>query len=111
MFLSFKNNYLYLHRNKTDDDMNIKKKIKECGWTVSKLAEELGIKQASLSTIINGDNPSYQTLKKIADKLGISVSELVREEEEPTIISCPICGGTFSLEVKPKSRADNRKQA
>ncbi len=82
--------------------MNIKKKIKECGWTVSGLAEELGMKQASLSTIINGENPSYQTLKKIADKLGITVSELVREEEEPSIISCPLCGGTFILEAKTK---------
>lgn len=85
--------------------MNIKKVIKDKGWTLDKLANEMtnkngqkGITQASVSQIING-NPTLDKLQEIASIIGISVSELVSEGEEDTnTITCPKCGTKFKME-------------
>ena len=87
--------------------MDIKKKIKEAGLTLDKVASKMtktvdgktvvGISQPSLSAIING-NPSYSKLKEIADIIGISVSQLVADEEPNTnTIKCPKCGAELTL--------------
>lgn len=89
--------------------MNIKKVIKENGWTLEKLASEMtnkngdkGISQASVSQLING-NPTLDKLQEIASIIGISVSELVKEEDEHSqSIKCPYCKRNFKVELKPK---------
>ena len=85
--------------------MNIKKVLKNRGWTMERLASEMknkngekGVSQASVSQLING-NPTFDKLQEIADILGITVSELVSDEEEignPSII-CPKCGAKFEF--------------
>lgn len=56
-----------------------------------------GISQASVSQIING-NPTLDKLQEIASILGISVSELVRDDENRSpSITCPKCGAKFEL--------------
>lgn len=67
--------------------MNIKKVIKEHGWTLERLAAEMrgkdgkkGISQPSVSSIVNG-NPTFDKLQEIADIIGVSVSELVRDSD------------------------------
>lgn len=87
--------------------MDIKKVIKERGWTLEKLAAEMtnkhggkGITQPTVSQIING-NPSLDKLKEIASIIGVTVSDLLRDEEDNVII-CPNCGA--KLEIK---KADN----
>ncbi len=88
--------------------MNIKKAIKDNGWTLDQLANEMtnrkgekGISQSSVSQIING-NPTLDKLQEIANIIGISVSELVREEGESpvTSLTCPHCGKEIKIEVK-----------
>ncbi len=79
--------------------MNIKKVIKDKGWTLDALAKEMtnksgqkGIAQASVSQIING-NPTLDKLQEIASIIGVSVSELV--SDNPTDLAsniCPHCG-------------------
>lgn len=66
--------------------MDIKKVIKESGWTLERLAAEMtnknglkGISQPSVSQIVNG-NPTLDKLQEIARIIGIPVSELVRDE-------------------------------
>jgi len=66
--------------------MNIKEHIQNKGFTISQVASlmtnksgEKGITQSSLSQIING-NPSLDKLKEISNIIGISVSELLRDE-------------------------------
>ena len=54
--------------------LNIKKIIKNKGYSVSSLAEKIGMKQVSLSRIING-NPTVETLNKIATALDVDVRE------------------------------------
>ncbi len=53
--------------------------------------------QSSLSQIING-NPSLDKLREIASILGISVSELLKEDGEDILhFTCPKCGAKLKL--------------
>ena len=62
---------------------------------------EKGISQASVSQLING-NPTIDKLQEIASILGISVSELVKGDEEMTnnYIICPECGTKIEFKKK-----------
>jgi transcriptional regulator with XRE-family HTH domain len=82
--------------------MNIKKKIQQNGMTLAMVAEKIGIKAPTLSTIINSNNPKFESLQKIADAIGISVSELVSDSEEnkSATIQCPHCGKPITIEAK-----------
>lgn len=87
--------------------MNIKKVINEHGWTIERLAKEMigrngekGISQPSLSQLINGGNPTYKKLQEIANIIGVSVSELVREESDSTSITCPHCGREIRIKAE-----------
>lgn len=89
--------------------MTIKEKIQERGFTVSQVAALMtnkngvkGITQSSLSQIING-NPSLDKLREIASIIGISVSELLREDGEHSA-TCPNCGQEFDVILKPKTK-------
>ncbi len=75
--------------------MNIAQRIKERGLTLDYVASRLtnrdggtGISQPSMSSLING-NPSFARLKEIAGIIGISVSELVRDDTETPVVRCP----------------------
>lgn len=83
--------------------MDIKRVIKEKGWTLEKLAAEMknrngekGITQSSVSQMLNG-NPTLDKLVEIADILGISVSELLSDEY---VAKCPKCGAKLEIEIK-----------
>lgn len=82
--------------------MNVKEKIQSRGFTVSQVAAlmtnkngEKGITQSSLSQIING-NPSLDKLKEIASIIGVTVSELLRDEDDNSI-TCPHCGAKLKI--------------
>ena len=86
--------------------MNIKKVINKKGWSVSALAAEMpnrdgtkGIKQSSMSRIING-NPTIDTLKDLAKIIGVSLSELVADDndQQSTSLTCPHCGKLLNIE-------------
>ncbi len=90
--------------------MNIKKVIREKGWTLERLAAEMkgkdgkkGISQPSVSSIING-NPTIDKLVEIANIIGVSVSELVADESTPfgATVTCPKCGEVIPIDVKVK---------
>jgi transcriptional regulator with XRE-family HTH domain len=71
--------------------MDIKKAIKARGWTQEKLAAKMGITHPSLNSIING-NPTLAKLTSLADAMGITVSELLRDGDANQTIICPHCG-------------------
>lgn len=86
--------------------MNLKKVIKDKGWTLERLASEMknkngekGVSQASVSQLING-NPTIDKLQEIASIIGISLSELVSDDVEDirkNFMICPKCGSRFEL--------------
>ena len=78
----------------------IEAKIKEGGYTKKDFADRMGVHPANLNKMI--DSPSFPTLTKIADNLGITLSELLRtsEETKKTSVTCPHCGKEIQIEVK-----------
>ncbi len=52
-------------------------------WTVYHLAKVAGISQSTLSNLINrGNNPSIDTLEKIAYAFGLTLSQFFNVDEE-----------------------------
>ncbi len=78
----------------------IKELLKNKGVTISNLAVQLGISQASLSRALgeNG-NPTLETLNKIASALGVSTSELFDKPAKGTI-TCPHCGKEITIKAE-----------
>lgn len=73
--------------------MDIKRKIKECGFTISQVAALMtakdgskGISQPTLSSLIAGGNPTYNKLCEIARIIGVPVTELVSDSPEITAL-------------------------
>ena len=92
--------------------MNIRKRIKEQGFTLEQVAAkmrkargnnrgEVGISQPALSDIING-NPTLDRLQEIASIIGLSVSDLLKDDAEKAHITCPYCGKDIAFELKFK---------
>lgn len=81
--------------------MDIKKAIKESGFTISKVAERLGIAQPSLTAQLINGTMSISRAKEIADIIGVSLSELVADEndQQGTSLICPHCGKPIALHV------------
>ncbi len=84
-------------------ESRIKDILKEKGVTISSLAEQIGTPQTSLSRALgeNG-NPTFDTLSKIANALGVSVSELFDPAKEG-VIHCPKCGTEIKLNPEIES--------
>ena len=82
--------------------MDLKKKIQQHGQTLTSVADKMGITLAAVSKLCRNDNPNYASLQKLANALGITVSQLVAEEKEEatTTVICPKCGTKLQVEVK-----------
>ena len=81
---------------------DIKKRIRECGFTTQQIAERLGISQQAVSQAING-NPTLSRLEQIAGAIGIPVSELVADNPASHIEpqqKCPYCGHDLNIKVE-----------
>ncbi|HHW36777.1 MAG TPA: helix-turn-helix transcriptional regulator [Bacillales bacterium] len=62
---------------------HIKKLRESKGWTQSQLALKSRVSQSAISDIESGKrNPSFNVIKKIANALGVSVTELTDDEEQ-----------------------------
>lgn len=64
--------------------LRVKQIVKEKGLTLAKVAEELKIHPVNLSTTLNG-NPTIATLEKIANVLGVDVTDLIETENKPIV--------------------------
>lgn len=82
--------------------MNIKAVISRKGFTMQQVADKLGISQQAVSQAVNG-NPSLSRLKDIADAIGVTVSELVADDEHSThTATCPHCGHEIEITIDLK---------
>lgn len=64
--------------------LRVKQIVKEKGLTLAKVAEMLEIHPVNLSTTLNG-NPTIATLEKIANVLGVDVTDLIETENKPIV--------------------------
>ena len=66
----------------------IKKLQKERGWSTYKLAYEAGLTQSTLSNMFaRGTCPTVDTLERICDAFGISLSEFFNENDKVIHVS------------------------
>lgn len=81
--------------------VDLKKKIKAQGWTLEKVGKEIGTTKSGMTQVVSG-NPTLKTLTDIAGVLGISVSELLREDDTypSSALVCPHCGKPIHIELK-----------
>ena len=77
-------------------ELRVKEICKEKGLLFKELASKLGVTDVSLRTTIN-KNPTIGTLEKIADALGVEVTELFKPSEGGGKIVCPYCGSTINI--------------
>lgn len=78
---------------------DIKKFIKSKGSTISKVADKVGVTQATLSEQIINGTMSVKRAEEIASALGVSLAEMFAENND-IIITCPHCGKTITLQIK-----------
>lgn len=78
--------------------MRIRETIKEKGFTIEAVANKIGITRVTLSQNIAG-NPSYSTMKKIADAIGCNVGDFFSDELDNSV-TCPNCGAKLELKQK-----------
>ena len=72
--------------------MDINKKIEklrfERGWSTYELAQEAGITQSTLSSMIKrGNPPKIDTLECICEAFGITLSQFFMEDEQHEMLS------------------------
>lgn len=79
----------------------IKEVIKKKGFTITSLADKLGIARESLSRMIV--SPSYPTLEKIATALDVPMWQLFASPEEVAKETkgetCPYCGQPIAIKT------------
>lgn len=83
--------------------MNIDKLLVEKGMTKTMLAERMGIRSQNVNVALR--NPTEETMKKIAEALGVEVWELFVsekevEEKDKNTITCPTCGTKIEFKKK-----------
>ena len=81
--------------------VDIKKVIRAHGFTLEKVATELGVSKSTMTQFVSG-NPTLSRLQDIAKVLNIPVSELVRDVDTPPSASviCPHCGKPINIKVE-----------
>ena len=80
--------------------LRIKEICSAKGITLNALADKVSISQPSISLIVNGkQKPSFDTLEKIADALGVGVADLFAPATDAKII-CPHCGKQITIKAE-----------
>ena len=59
--------------------MDIKKTIKDKGYTISLVAGKMGINRVTLTNMISG-NTTYNTMSRVAEAIGCSVVDFFSDE-------------------------------
>lgn len=82
--------------------LRIKEVLKEKKITVVSLANSVGMAQPSMSNIVNGKStPSLETLDKIADAIGVPVTDLFEQPKKDSLsLTCPHCGKDINIKVE-----------
>lgn len=82
----------------------LKDVLKRLGMSQREVAEKMGISPSVLNMRISSGNPTLKSIEEIADAIGVSVTDLIKGNNDTTKIICPHCGKpiTISLEAPNK---------
>ena len=90
-----------LTNQKRNSKHRIRELIREKGYTQQEFADKLGMARESLARILN--SPSYPSLLKIAEALGVEEWELFTistNKLDENTITCPTCGTKIEFKKK-----------
>lgn len=78
---------------------NIEGILREKSLTIPLLAIKLGCTSSNLYVQLGKEYPSLRTLSRIAEALGVPLSELLKEGEGegPGGFRCPVCGAKLGV--------------
>lgn len=84
-------------------DMEIKKTLQAHGYTIQAAADAMGVERVTLSRTI-ANNPTVNSLRRLADAVGVPVWEFFADEMPPPPPAvpgvCPYCGHALKIVVK-----------
>ena len=87
--------------------MDIKKVVKDNGYTLMQVANALGMSQPDLSQRIKRGSLSIEQCKTIAHAIGVTLDALVSDgDDDDTSVNasallCPHCGKPISIHLEP----------
>lgn len=95
--LSIQITFIYLQPKFKDMSIDIDTLLKEKKLSKTDVAKKMGLSRESLYRILSG-NPTLDNINKLADAIGVSISELFAscDKKENTIV-CPNCGTKLEL--------------
>ncbi|MBO5546204.1 MAG: helix-turn-helix transcriptional regulator [Bacteroidales bacterium] len=83
----------------TGIELRIKDLCREKGIGISELADKIGMSRVSIGNFIARRQwPSSEAIRKIADALGVEVSELFAPRRNT--FTCPNCGAEISVTLQ-----------
>ena len=80
---------------------DIKKAIKQKGFTLKQVSDKLSVTQSALSQQINNNTISVAKVQQIADILGCPLTDLLADDEDNNhiMLICPHCGRPIKLTI------------
>ena len=80
---------------------DIKKAIKQKGYTLKQISDKLSVTQSALSQQINNNTITVAKVQQIADIIDCPLPELVADDNDNNKceIRCPHCGKIITIEV------------
>lgn len=90
--------------------MDIKKVVKDNGYTLMQVANALGMSQPDLSQRIKRGSLSIEQCKVIARTLGITLDALASDGDDDDVsinapaLVCPHCGKPISIHLEPATK-------
>lgn len=83
--------------------MEIKKTLQAHGYTIQRAADAMGVDRVTLSRTI-ANNPTVNSLRRLADAVGVPVWEFFADEMPPADPAvpgvCPHCGHPLEIIIK-----------
>lgn len=99
LYLSIQTTFISLQKNILSMSIDIDTLLKEKKLSKTDVAKRMELSRESLYRILSG-NPTLDNINKLADAIGVSVSELFSSCNSDNTITCPNCGTKLELKQK-----------
>jgi lambda repressor-like predicted transcriptional regulator len=95
-----KETYLCIKLKYTIMNLRITEHCKMQGITLQELADKMGVARSTLANTLSKGNPTIETLSKIADALGVEVTDLFEKSSDEVIGAVRIGDSTHVINSK-----------